>query len=186
MSVNFDSVISQWLRAHPDDRDPAEGALLLLRADRNQVFYRAATVNPTAYLPEIEKRLREHLRRRQATPSKEEAVSLASEAGKIISAIKDQGTATPVTLGQDPQAIKSGMRPDHDNLPENIQQLYVRNRELRAKMQVYHSRIRALAATDCEAECSRQEIADLVALLRDADIEYHNNWHLYDTHNAQS
>lgn len=175
MSVNFDAIISQWLRAHPDDRDPAQGALLLLRADRNQVFYRAALASPSTYLPEIETRLREYLRRRRATPTPSEALALAGEAGDIIAS---QDTPTP--LGKDPQAIKSGLRTDHDNLPPDIQNLYIRNRELRAKMQIYHSRIRSLAATGCEQECSRQEIADLVSLLREADIEYHLNWQKYD------
>ena len=176
MSVDFSSVISQWLRAHPDDRDPAQGALLLLRADRNQVFYRAALASPAAYLPEIERRLREHLRRRSDTPSQSQALSLAASADRIIQSQQ----AAPVTIGQDPQAIKSGLRPDHDSLPAEIQALYVRNRELRAKMQIYHSRIRALAASGCEQECSRQEIADLVTLLREADIQYHLNWQKYD------
>lgn len=166
ITANFDNVIRSWLDAHPDDRDPAQGALILLRVDRNKVFYAQASANPRKYIKEIESRLRSHLTRRQAIPSPEQVQALAREADGIMhpsASIK---------------AIKGGKRPDHDSLPDEIKALYVENLELRHKMQQYHLQIRTLLGS--EAECSREDIRDLVKLLRDTDVKYLRNWKQYD------
>lgn len=167
--IDISSPIRDWLNAHPADRDPAAGALLLLRLDRNQVFYRAVLANPSRHLPTLESRLRAHLTRRLSLPSHEQAKALAKEADEIMS--PEQAAV---------KAMKGGRRPDHESLPPEIQRLYADNLDLRHRMQQIHLQIRTLLSSG--SECSRQDIADLVVILRDADIKYHDNWKLYDAY----
>ena len=169
--INFNSVIRDWLKADPQDRDPAQGAMLLLQIDRNRVFYSAALANPAKYMPQIESRLREHLARRESIPSKQEAQALAKEADQILAPSSEI------------RQIKGGKRPDHDSLPPAIQKLYVDNLELRHRMQQYHLQIRTLLSS--EAECSREDIRDLVRLLRDTDVKYLRNWKTYDEYGKE-
>lgn len=170
-NIDFTAAIRAWLREHPDDRDLQYGAQLLLRIDRNQVFYRAALANPGRYMPAIEEKLKEHLRRRLARPSPEQVEKLVAEASEIVypsSVIKK---------------IKGGRRPDHDSLPEEIRSLYAENLELRHKMQQYHLQIRMLRAS--KADCAPEDIRDLVTLLRNADVKYLKNWKAYDEYGKQ-
>lgn len=165
--VNFDAVIKSWLDAHPEDRDPTQGALLLLKLDRNQVAYRAHIANPQRYLPKIQEALKAHLDRRRNIPSQQQTEQLVAEAEDILAT-------------KDCKEIKSGKRADHDSLPENIRKLYEDNLDLRRRRSLYHSQIQILRTS--KADCSREDIRDLVALLKKTDIMYRENWKKYDNY----
>lgn len=166
ISVKFNSAIRAWIEAAPEDRDYALGALYVLQLDHNTARYDTIIRNPAAHATHIEDTLRRALARREDPVTPEKAKSLAAEADRIM------------TPSAEAALIKGGKRPDHDSLPADIRKLYEDNLELRHKMQQYHLQVRTLLASG--TQCSREDIKDLVDLIRAADIKYHNNWNRYD------
>lgn len=164
--INFDAVIRQWLNYAEEDRSPQQGALILLKIDRNRVFYNAAIANPEKYLPKIEEKLKSHLTRREEVLSEEEKEFLVAVADKIMENKKFR-------------AMTSGKRADHDSLPPEIQKLYEENLDLRRRRSQYHTQIQLLRTS--KADCSKEDLKDIVDLLKQTDIKYRKNWKQYDS-----
>lgn len=169
---NFNAVIRQWLDAHPDDRDYAEGAMILLRIDRNRIKYNTVIRNPKRYAEQIEKDLRAIYEKRMNTPSEEEKQKIRDNARRIIAEHDSFKQSNPAS------EFKSGKRGDHDSLPEDIQKLYTENLELRRAMQQYHLQLRQLIKS--KRDCAPEDIRDLCSLIKKADVKYHDNWKAYD------
>ena len=79
-------------------------------------------------------------------------------------------------------SFKAGKRADHDNLPPEIQALYVENASILQKMRELHLRLRLLNTEN--ATCPDSErfpfLKELIAL----DKQYHRNWQVYDSYQS--
>ena len=177
LNINFNAVIKAWLDAAPEDRDLEQGARILLQLTRNTIRYNSMIRNPAAHADVIEQELRAHLQRRESTPTPEEAVRIRAEAKAAIKEIFTLKENNPA------KEFKAGKRPDHDSLPDDIKQLYVDNLEIRHRMQQYHLEIRTLIRS--KKDCAPADLRDLVKLLKNADVQYHDNWEKYDHYGRQ-
>lgn len=171
--LDFNVVIRDWLNAHPDDRSFEDGAMILLQLTRNQTRYRAMLRNQQAYASVLEDELKAHLAKRENKPSPQEVAAIRKEAAEILAAQTSLKTDNPA------KDFKGGKRPDHDSLPPEIQNLYDENTIIRHRMSKYHIEIQNLLKSP--AGCAAEDLRDVVALLRDADIKYHENWKAYDS-----
>ena len=74
--------------------------------------------------------------------------------------------------------FKTGKRADHDELPDEVQALYVENLSIVQKMRELHLKLRSLSLDS--APCPDSErypfLKELIAL----DKKLHSNWEIYD------
>ena len=174
---NFNAVIRHWLDSHPDDRDYAEGAMILLRIDRNRIRYNTVIRNPKRYAAQIEADLRAIYEKRINAPTEEEKQKIRDDARQLLAQHDELKKNNPAS------EFKAGKRGDHDSLPEYIQKIYSDNLELRRSMQQYHLQIRQLLKS--KRDCAPEDLRDLCALIKKADVKYHDNWKAYDAYGKE-
>ena len=174
ITENFNTVIRNWLEAHPDDRDIRQGALLLLKLDGNRIRYRNIIRNPQRYADLVYTELSELYRKRISRPSEQQKEQIRQQARKILKA------KSFLADGNQTKEFKNGKRGDHDSLPPEIQKLYEDNLELRHRMQQYHLQIRTLLRS--KRDCAPDDLRDLCELLKKTDLTYHDNWKAYDNY----
>ena len=111
------SKIKEWLDTPADNRDILAGAELLLRINRNQIFFRNVARNPSAKAARLEYELRKIYNDRLQDFNHEEVVSLMAQVEQIN---RSRG------LDKQPDTSRSdfqrGKRADHEELPQDIQQ----------------------------------------------------------------
>ena len=176
-------LVRSYLRAHPADRDLAKGAEIALRIHGNEYRYRAMLRNLSASADQIETELQKYIERKNAIPTKEEALQIRREAKAMLQEIKVQGAKSQPENVSPTRAFKSGKRFDHDALPEHIQLIFDQNMSLRRRMSQYHLEIRNLLSSP--KTCATQDLRTLTALLKQADEEYHRNWKKYDRYGKE-
>lgn len=175
---DFSSLVRSWLRADPADRDLKAGAMLTLRIHGNEARYNATMRNLSANAADIEGQLRAYIQRRDAIPSEREARQIRREAEALVRSRGSSGQkgAATVTAAD----FKAGKRADHDSLPEHIQLIFEQNMALKRRMSQYHLEIRNLLKST--KDCAAADLKAIVALLREADITYRDNWRTYDAY----
>ena len=171
---NFNAVIRHWLDSAEEDRNYAEGAMLLLRIDRNRIRYNMVIRNPAKYAKQIEAELRKHYEDRLNRPSEEEKQKIREDAKQLLTEHDKLTKTNPAS------EFKGGKRADHDSLPAEIQQLYVDNLDLRRALQQYHLQLRVLMKS--KRECAPEDLRDICALIKKTDVKYHDNWKAYDNY----
>lgn len=174
---NFNAVIRHWLDSAEEDRDYAEGAMLLLRIDRNRIRYNMVIRNPAKYAGQIESELRKHYEDRINRPSEAEKLKIREDAKRLLADHDKLRKNNPAN------GFKSGKRGDHDSLPAEIQQLYVDNLDLRRALQQYHLQMRTLIKS--KRECAPEDLKDICALIKKTDVKYHENWKAYDNYGKE-
>lgn len=161
------SKIKEWLDTPADNRDILAGAELLLRINRNQIFFRNVARNPSAKAARLEYELRKIYNDRLQDFNHEEVVSLMAQVEQIN---RSRG------LDKQPDTSRSdfqrGKRADHEELPQDIQQLWVQNAEIMKKMRDCHTHLRLISTDNSSCPDSdrypwAKEIVRLDTLLRD-------------------
>lgn len=192
---DFTHLVRSYLRAHPADRDLAKGAEIALRIHGNEYRYRAMLRNLPASADQIETELQKYIERKNAIPTKEEALQIRREAKAMLQKIRVQGkqvlpdselshsSHSSQNSQNSQKAFKAGKRFDHDSLPEHIQLIFDQNMSLRRRMSQYHLEIRNLLSSP--KTCATQDLRTLTALLKQADEEYHRNWKKYDRYGKE-
>ena len=198
LDPQFTARMQRYLAQTSDDRDVAQGALLLFQLTGNAYLYHNALLHPDKYAPTIEHELKKHLRirldgltrqevaqmERDSLPRIQETLGGDAPGGdasqrrtRATSVSKDTPASPTISSDTDhPQAQHSGKRPDHDTLPPDIQELYDQNGTLYYKMKTLYNQL--LALNDREP-CDRYE---LLKQLRAADDHYRANWQAYDAY----
>jgi hypothetical protein len=74
--------------------------------------------------------------------------------------------------------FKKGKRDDHDDLPDDIQALYVENLSIVQRMREVHLKLRSLSTED--STCPDSERYPFLKELIDLDKRLHSNWEQYD------
>lgn len=165
MDDNFTRQLQDWLALDPSERSVEEGALLLLRLNRNRVLYRNILARPAAMHSKLEYELRKHLRIRLDGKTLRDLLFM-------------ERTVIPAADATLRQAQYRGRRADHDQLPDEVKALYERGGELYRKIRQTRESLRALEKAQ---PCDRYELCKLLA---DLDREYRQGWDTYDHYQA--
>ena len=173
MNEEFTKQVQDWLNTAADERDIAQGALLLLKLTGNQIMYRNLMANPKRNAQFIEYQLQKRLNFRLAKLTREQVEQMQSQVD-VIAAKRhlEHKQENPAN------EFRKGKRADHDNLPDEIQALYVENLGILQKMRELHLRLRNLSTEENPArDCDRYPfLKELIEL----DKRLHSNWEQYD------
>ena len=191
LDPTFTQAMQRYLAQTSDDRDVAQGALLLFQLTGNAYLYHNALLHPQKYAPTIEHELKKHLQIRLDGLTRQEVAQLEKESLPRIQQTINQGAPTAksqahtgqptITTDTDhPQAQHRGRRPDHDSLAKDIQALYDRNGDIYYKMKTLYNQ---LLQMESSTPCDRYE---LLKQLRQADDHYRANWQRYDAWETNS
>ena len=176
MNQKFTEKVQAWLAQDAEQRDYAEGALLLLQLTGNQIMYRNLMVNPKRRAEFIEYQLKKRLSFRLNQITHEQVEAMQAEVDKIV-----VNRNLEVKQQQPANEFKAGKRADHDQLPDEIQALYVENLGIVQKMRELHLKLRSLSLEN--ATCPDSErypfLKELIALDKRLH-SLHSNWEQYD------
>lgn len=162
--------IKEWLAADPDKRDLKAGAELLLRITRNRILYANIMRNPVAKASLLEYHLQRILKNRLIDTTHEEVKLMMGQVDAIATARGLSASArTP---------FQNGKRADHDELPDEVKQLYVENAEIMRRMREAHTRLRMINPQN--STCPDSDRYPLAKAIIEYDRRYRDNWNVYD------
>ena len=168
MNQEFTKEIQDWLYLPHEQRDYAKGALYLLQLTGNQIMFRNLMANPRRNAEFIERQLQKRLSFRLQRLTHAQVEEMQSQVNVIAKKL------TP-NSGEN---FKQGKRDDHDQLPDEVQALYVENLGIVQRMRELHLRLRSLSTEDNPArDCDRYPF---LKELIDLDKKLHSNWETYD------
>lgn len=162
--------IKEWLDTAPEDRNIQAGAELLLRVNRNRILYNNIIRNPVRHAATLEYHLKKILKQRLIDTTHQEVAQMMAQV---------DGIAVQHGLTREPRSeFQRGKRADHDELPPEVQQLYVENADIMRRMREAHTRLRMINSTNSTCpDSDRYPLAkDIIRL----DLQYRDNWNLYD------
>lgn len=173
MDERLTQKLQEWLSVPQAERSLEQGALLLLRLNRNRFMH--ANIIRRRNFAKLEYELQKHLRIRLEGLTAHQVAKMESEALPRIA--KTIATQAPVisTDADQPAAEYHGRRSDHGALPEQVRALYDRNGDLFCKMK---NLFETLKKMEDATPCDRHE---LLTQLVEMDREYRANWNTYDT-----
>ena len=158
----------RYLEAEPSDRDNAEAAKILLRVSGNiHLYNQIMRTGPDRMAPLIERKLKDYYQFRLAKLTHEEVKRMSSRAEVIV---KDTSKRE--------EEIRSGRRPDHDSLPDEIRAAYAEALGCLHSERELHLQIRRLALS--EATCPDSEIYPFVKEIIRLDDRRLALWRRYD------
>lgn len=165
--------IKEWLETEPAKRNLAAGATLLLQITRNKIFYHNLMRNLNKNAEAIEYHLKKIYNQRLVDITHEEVEEMMKQVDAIVTA---RGLdKTPATNRSD---FQRGKRADHDQLPPEIQQLYVDNADIIRRMRDAHTKIRLISPEN--STCPDSDRYPLAKYLIEQDNLYRSNWNKYD------
>jgi len=168
----FTELIKQWLDTPSDERDYTVGALYLLKLSGNQIMYRNIMANPSRKAEFIEYNIRKYYNFRVQALTHAQV----EEMQKQVDVIAQEH----FTLEENNPAkeFKKGKRDDHDELPDDIQALYVENLSIVQRMREVHLKLRSLSTEN--STCPDSERYPFLKELIELDKRLHSNWEQYD------
>ena len=168
MDAKFTQTLQDWLNTPAEQRDYEQGALLLLQLTGNQIMYRNLMANPKRNAPFIERQLQKRLNFRLQQLTHAQVEEMQRQVDVIAKKL------TP-NSGEN---FKQGKRDDHDQLPDEIQALYVENLGIVQRMRELHLKLRSLSLENVTCPDSERYpfLKELIAL----DKKLHANWETYD------
>lgn len=166
--------IKAWLDTAPEERNPEAGAELLLRITRNRILYTNIMRSPQRHADVIEYRLRKLLEQRLQAKTHEEVKQMLGEVADIA---KHRGLEKAESR-QRKSEYQRGKRADHNELPEEIQALYVENADVLRRMRDAHTKLRLI--TPETSTCPDNDRYPIAKYLIELDKKYRANWEQYD------
>lgn len=162
--------IQEWLSTDKDKRDLQAGAELLLRVTRNRILYNNITRNPKGRAALLEYHLQKILKNRLIDTTHEEVRQMMAQ----VDAIADKRGFVPSSR----TPFQNGKRSDHDELPDEIRQLYVDNADIMRSMREAHTRLRMINPQN--STCPDSDRYPLAKAIIEYDRQYRDNWNIYD------
>ncbi|MDE7397220.1 MAG: hypothetical protein K2M98_05800 [Muribaculum sp.] len=162
--------IQEWLNTDPDKRDVKAGAELLLRINRNRILYNNIMRNPAGKKALLEYHLQKILKNRLIDTTHEEVRQMMVSVDAIA---LSRGLS-----GQKRSPFQNGKRADHDELPDEVKQLYVDNADIMRRMREAHTRLRMIDSTN--SSCPDSDRYPLAKAIIEYDRQYRDNWNIYD------
>ena len=174
MKNEFTERVQKWLNTPESERDYNEGAMLLLKLTGNQIMYRNLTMRRTRQSEEfIVYQLKRRLKFRLAQLTHEQVEQMQRQVDGIVQKRHLEKKESAPT-----SEFKAGKRADHDELPDEIQALYVENLSIVQKMRELHLKLRSLSLDN--APCPDSERYPFLKELISLDKKLHSNWEAYD------
>ena len=177
----FTANLQAWVNTPDPQKDWDEGALMLLQLSGNRIMYHNISINPKGKAEFIKGQLQKYLNFRLQKLTRDQVCQMQSEVDEIVKkVIKPAATpdASPSVKSEEFADFKAGKRPDHDDLPEEIQALYVENLDIVHRMRELHLKLRSLSLDN--ATCPDSErypfLKEIIAL----DKKRVENWDIYD------
>ena len=168
----FTELIQQWLETPTDERDYAIGALYLLKLSGNQIMYRNLMANPKKKAEFIEYQIRKYYNFRVQALTHAQVEEMQKQVDVIAQEHFSLEENNPA------KEFKKGKRDDHDDLPDDIQALYVENLSIVQRMREVHLKLRSLSTEN--ATCPDSERYPFLKELIELDKRLHSNWETYD------
>lgn len=198
--------IQAWLDTPEKERDYALGAVFFLQLSNNKIMYHNMTANLKKSAPIIEYQIRKYMKFRLAQmthkeveqmqqqvnliaithslDSKEESTGESTTTNAADSAASEDATPSVSPTPNNTASARTGKRPDHDTLPDEIKALYVENLTLLHEMRELHMKLRSLSVEN--ATCPDSERYPFLKELIAKDKLYHKNWETYDRYVADT
>lgn len=139
MDKTLTDKIVYWLNApaHTEDADIMEGALMLLQLNRNRQLYMTISTNPKRFLKTVEYELKKFLPLRMKGKTCQD---VRREADEFLSELRENGidkekhevkdeTSETDDTDETVAPVRNGKREDHDQLPQNIRDIWEANAE---------------------------------------------------------
>lgn len=172
MDNRFTKQLQEYFDTPEADRDYEKGALMLLQLTGNRNMYRNISFNTGRYTKFINRELQKHYNVRLQKITHEEVEQMQQQVDVIVQ--------EHLSLTEDNPAsdFKKGKRSDHDELPDEIQSLYVENLSITQRMRSVHTHL-LLLSTDgktCPDNDRYPYLKELISL----DKQLHSNWEKYD------
>ncbi|MFG6385438.1 MAG: hypothetical protein K1V80_03030 [Muribaculaceae bacterium] len=165
--------IKEWLDTEPAQRDLMAGATLLLQVSRNKILHANIMRNLPKNAAVIEYHLQKIYKQRLVDITHEEVRALMTQVKGIV---KSHGLENPEPSKR--SEYQRGKRADHDELPPEVQQLYVENAEVLRRMRDAHTRLRMI--TPETSTCPDSDRYPWAKYLVAQDRLYRSNWDKYD------
>ena len=165
MDHKFTEKIRTWLNTPVNERSIEEGATMLLQLNRNRILHQNIIRRGVRMMPKLEYELKKHLRIRDDGKTLHEVVAME----KVIMPAVEQ-------LVTKPEAEHAGKRADHDELPEEVQQLWDGNFERYTKIKALFEELKAMEKMQ---PCDRYE---KLKLLDEAEKAYREALSAYDSY----
>lgn len=170
IELELTSKIQEWLNTEPDKRDILAGAMLLKRINRNQILYNNIVRNPAAKAPLLEYHLTRILKTRLIDTTHEEVSRMM---GQVDAIAQQRGLDR-----KERTAFQNGKRPDHEELPDEVKQLYVDNADIMRRMREAHTRLRMINPQN--STCPDSDRYPFAKAIIEYDRQYRDNWNTYD------
>ena len=168
----FTELIKKWLETPTDERDYTVGALYLLKLSGNQIMYRNIMANPGRKAEFIEYQIRKYYNFRVQDLTHAQVEEMQKQVDVIAQEHFSLEENNPA------KDFKKGKRDDHDDLPDDIQALYVENLSIVQRMREVHLKLRSLSTED--STCPDSERYPFLKELIELDKRLHSNWEQYD------
>lgn len=165
MDHKFTEKIRTWLNTPVNERSIEEGATILLQLNRNRILHQNIIRRGVRMMPKLEYELKKHLRIRDDGKTLHEVVTME----KVMMPAVEQ-------LLTKPEAEHAGKRADHDELPEEVQQLWDGNFERYTKIKALFEELKAMEKMQ---PCDRYE---KLKLLDEAEKAYREALSAYDSY----
>ena len=165
MDHKFTEKIRTWLNTPVNERSIEEGATMLLQLNRNRILHQNIIRRGVRMMPKLEYELKKHLSIRDDGKTLHEVVAME----KVIMPAVEQ-------LVTKPEAEHAGKRADHDELPEEVQQLWDGNFERYTKIKALFEELKAMEKMQ---PCDRYE---KLKLLDEAEKAYREALSAYDSY----
>lgn len=196
--ANYDPKVTEgmvaWLRSdHTDDESIRKGAELLLRVNRNKGLYERILRYPKGGLKKLEYEIQKHVNIRlqgysfddiqkldqEIVPEVKKYVERCDEVVQEAAAENKQvneADVMPIGAADGNPLITTGKRPDHDQLPSEIQEIWTKNAERWKKIKELYNLLLTL-----NAPCDRFEH---LQLLKELWYKYREDMCRYDDFRA--
>lgn len=175
---NFTKEIQEWLATPDSQKDIPAGANLLLRINRNRIFYTNVLARPQKFLSKLKYELQKHLKYRLDRKTLDDVVKMnravipaAAETLKTV--LDDPVIDSEQDLPQDGTIVK-GKRSDHEQLPPDIQQLWTDCADLYFRIKQLFETLKTMEKAQ---PCDRYEY---LKQLDELDKKYRQNMDVYD------
>jgi len=189
MNHNFTKQLQDWMNTPDEQKDWAQGALLLLQLSGNRIMYHNISVNPKGKAEFIKGKLQQYLNFRLRDLTKTQVQEMQQQVDEIVKkVVKPNYQVTNDNAGRSGETtansqsefadFKAGKRADHDALPDEIKALYVENLQLLHRMREVHLRLRKLSLEN--ATCPDSERYPFLKEIISLDKRLRSNWDTYD------
>lgn len=164
--------IKEWLDTPADKRDYDAGALLVGQVSRNRILFQNLSRNPKRQTKAIEYHLQKIYNQRLVDTTHEEVKEMMTQCTKIA---KANGLNHAPSQKSE---FQKGKRADHDDLPPEIQRLWLENQDIRQRMRDCHTHLRLINPTN--STCPDSDRYPWAKQLIAYDKQYRDNWNKYD------